>query len=74
MDDLYDKWESVYTPDGCVGKFYKETEGEYVIEMDYQYLVSYDKELVDLANIGSPFATAKYYRQVLEDENEVLKK
>ena len=74
MNDLYDKWESVYTPDGHAGRFYEETEDGYVIEMDYQYFVSYDKELTDLVNIGSPFATAEYYRQVLEDENEVLER
>ena len=69
MSELYDTWESVYTPDGCVGRFYGETDDKYVIEMDYSYLVEFDKLLVDLVNLGSPFASDDFYREVLNDDD-----
>lgn len=55
---MYEKGEEIVTTDGTTGKYHAEDfEDEcYIIEMDHSYLVKFDMDVIDMINIGIPFA------------------
>jgi len=52
MDVKYKRFEELVTPSGDIGKYlnYEEDKDKYVVEMDYQYQVLFDRAEVDYLN------------------------
>lgn len=51
---MYERGDEVMTPVGQPGKFQFESEEHYHIDMG-MYLVKYNKDDIDLLNIGMPY-------------------
>ena len=72
--EIYDINEDIHLPDGTKARYLGvdriEGEEKYVVEQDFFYAVHYDKEDIDLLNIGMPYMTAKQYRKKCEEERE----
>jgi len=52
MDVKYKRFEELVTPSGDFGRYlnYEEDKDKYVVEMDYQYQVLFDRAEVDYLN------------------------